>query len=652
MHKKGVAHIKTISINNRRYLGNKYRLLSFITKVVKSECNDILSVADVFAGTGVVADAFKDKKIITNDILYSNYLCHVAWFGNEPVDLKKLETYIEEFNSLKNLKPNYMSKNFKDTFFSDFNCRKIGYIREKIEKEYKKKKINERERSCLIVSLLYAMDKIANTCGHYDAYRQGEDLERDLILCMPDICYSNNPNNKQYNMDTNELIRTIEADLVYIDPPYNSRQYCDAYHLLENVAKWEKPPVEGVAKKMDRSNLKSHYCTSKATEAFEDLIANTKAKYILLSYNNMSKKGNDRSNARIEDKEIMRILKSKGKVKIFEEDYKAFSTGKTNIKDHKERLFLCICDNKESKPIIPSPINYTGGKYKLLPQILPLFPEKIDTFVDLFAGGCNVGVNVNANKVLFYEKNEELVGLFRSFQETKKEVFFEEVYSLIDKYNLSKSWELGYSSYNVNGSDGFAKVNRENYLKLREDFNNYKEKDLKHYIMLYVLIVYSFNNQIRYNKNGEFNLPVGKRDFNKKMQSKLSDFMDAIQDNKHQFFVSDFRNVDLEDLTEKDLVYADPPYLITCAGYNEQNAWTEKDEQDLLDLLDKLNEKNIKFALSNVLESKGKTNEILKGWLEKNNYVVHYLNYNYSNSNYQTKNKDTNSTKEVLISNY
>ncbi|HDL5880946.1 TPA: DNA adenine methylase, partial [Mannheimia haemolytica] len=128
--------------------------------------------------------------------------------------------------------------------------------------------------------------------------------------------------------------------LLYLDPPYNSRQYCDAYHLLENVARWEKPKVYGVARKMDRTSLKSDYCMIAATKAFEELIENADAKYILLSYNNMSDKGNDRSNAKISDEDIMKILSKKGKVIVFESDYKSFSTGKSDIQDNKERLFL------------------------------------------------------------------------------------------------------------------------------------------------------------------------------------------------------------------------------------------------------------------------------------------------------------------------
>ena len=139
------------------------------------------------------------------------------------------------------------------------------------------------------------------------------------------------------------LAPRVTADLVYLDPPYNSRQYCDAYHVLENVARWEKPKVFGVAKKMDRTALKSAYCTKEATEAFTDLIENINARYILLSYNNMENKGNERSNAKLADEDIMRILQNKGEVLIFEENYKAFTTGKSDIQDNAERLFLCKC---------------------------------------------------------------------------------------------------------------------------------------------------------------------------------------------------------------------------------------------------------------------------------------------------------------------
>lgn len=650
--KQVIANVpyKTTKINNRRYLGNKYKLLPFITRVVAEECENINTIADIFAGTGAVASAFTDKKIITNDLMYSNYICHVAWFSSENYSEERIIELVMYYNSVVVEKDNYMSENFANTYFSYEDCKKIGFIRQDIEDRFIKGEINERERALLITSLLYGMDKIANTCGHYDAYRQGVAFEKHLELSVPQPDTNLNENNICYNMDTNELMPDIEADLVYIDPPYNSRQYCDAYHLLENVARWNKPEVFGVAKKMDRTALKSDYCTQKATDAFEKLIDATHAKYILLSYNNMAEKGNDRSNAKISDEDILRILRRKGTVKVFTEDYKAFSTGKSEIKDNQERLFLCKCYESE-KEVIPSALNYTGGKYKLLPQILPLFPKDADKVVDLFCGGCNVGININCNKVLFNDANNYLMGLLDTFRRLSKTEIFEWIYETIDKYNLSLVSRYGYQYYGCESSKGLGNYNKEGYNKLREDFNNKSMQDDEYYLMLYLLIVYSFNNQLRFNKKGEFNLPVGKRDFNAKMQSKLENFIDRIKSGDYDFTNRDFRQIGLDDYTDKSFFYADPPYLITCATYNEQAGWTEDDERDLLVYLENLDKKGIRFALSNVLESKGKKNEILLSWIKKHKkFKTIPLDYDYLNSNYHTKRDGV--TKEVLVVNY
>lgn len=335
---------KTTNINNRRYLGNKYRLLPFIKRTVEKECKDVRVFADIFAGTGAVASAFQDKQLITNDIMYSNYICNYAWFSSEEYHEELVEKIINSYNSEMITEENYMTENFADTYFSREDCAKIGFIRENIEHKFETGEINFREKALLITSLLYGMDKIAKTCGHYDAFRQGVKFDTHLSLSMPLASKKNNRHNQCYNIDANKLAETICCDLVYIDPPYNSRQYCDAYHLLENVARWEKPQVFGVARKMDRSKLKSQYCTKEAAGAFEDLIQKLHCKYILLSYNNMATKGNDRSNAKIADEDIYRILSSKGEIKVFSEDYKAFTTGKSDISDNQERLFLCICD--------------------------------------------------------------------------------------------------------------------------------------------------------------------------------------------------------------------------------------------------------------------------------------------------------------------
>ncbi len=643
--------LKQSFINNRRYLGNKYSLSEFIRKTVDENCHGVNIVVDIFSGTGAVANIFKDKMLITNDLLYSNYISNFAWFGFEKYSEKKIIQLIYEFNKVKTNENNYMRENFADTFFSADDCSKIGYIRESIEKKYKMKEINFKEYSILVTSLLYAMDKIANTVGHYDAYRKNVEFEKELLLnvLLPEI--SINENNTCYNADANELIGSIKCDLLYLDPPYNSRQYSDAYHLLENVARWEKPQVYGVARKMDRSCLKSDYCMTTATKAFEELIEKAEAKYILLSYNNMSNKGNGRSNAKISDDDILRILSKKGKVSVFESDYKSFSTGKSDIKNNKERLFLCEVNGEEKKKLnISCPFNYIGGKFKLLEQMQPYFSEQ-EVFFDLFAGGGNVGINSSASRVIFNDSNDILMDLIKFIRDTDTKTLLTKLDEIINKYNLSNSSLYGYQYYECESSKGLADYNREKYLKLRDDFNSLAVLGEIDYSMLYILIVYSFNNQIRFNRKGEFNLPVGKRDFNSKMRSKVVLFSEELKKKDIQFMKKDFRDISLNDFSSSTFIYCDPPYLITNATYNENGMWKESDEKNLLNFLDLANEKGFKFALSNVLESKNKKNSILYDWIKEKGYYCNSLEKSYSNSNYHRKNRDSVS-EEVLITNY
>lgn len=302
--------------------------------------------------------------------------------------------------------------------------------------------------------------------------------------------------------------------------------------------------------------------------------------------------------------------------------------------------------------LIESPLNYTGRKFKLLNQILPLFPKEIDTFIDLFCGGGDVGINVNCNKVHFNDIDSNIIGILSAFSALdKKEILFI-IEELIEKYNLSDVKKYGYSYYNCNSSKGLGDYNKEAYNNFRTDFNSQKNYDYQYYIQLYTLIIFSFNNQIRFNKKGEFNLPVGKRDFNMRMKTKLDKFIDKIKSKPHNFSSIDFRETDTSKITEKDFVYVDPPYLITCAPYNEQGKWNEDKERSLYEYLDELNERNIRFALSNVLQSKGKNNEVLLKWLSSNlQYHCFHLKYNYSNCNYQTKDK-VNGSDEILVTNY
>jgi len=330
---------KTFRLQNRRYLGNKHKLLPFIEEVVNKYCPDYKSFCDIFAGTGVVGQRFNKPgvRVITNDFLFSNYVCLFTFLGIKKINISSLDKKIAILNGLSPAEDNYFSDNFGGRYFTVENARKIGAIREEIEKISDSKD----EKYALITSLLYATDKVANTVGHYDAYREKLDTTQKINLLLPDIDTANNKDNEVYCEDANMLIKKIKTDILYIDPPYNSRQYSDSYHLLENLASWKKPVVFGKAKKMDRSNIKSDYCLRKAASVFTDLIENAKTRNILVSYNNTGETKDERSNARIPDDKILEILSKKGNAQVFEKKFKAFTAGKSVTTNHYERIFIC-----------------------------------------------------------------------------------------------------------------------------------------------------------------------------------------------------------------------------------------------------------------------------------------------------------------------
>lgn len=283
--------------------------------------------------------------------------------------------------------------------------------------------------------------------------------------------------------------------------------------------------------------------------------------------------------------------------------------------------------NKED--LIKSPLNYTGGKYKLLPQILPLLPNNINTFVDLFAGGCNVGINVQANNIICNDIQSVVINLMNDWNILNSQEALNILKATIQKYNLSKT-------------------NEEGFKNIREDYNNGD----KSWDMFYAMVTNAFNYQIRFSKQDNYNMPFGRdrSSFNPNLEKNFVKYIDKLNKINMQFTNKDFKDLDIDILNQNDFVYCDPPYLVTCASYNEQNGWNETNEKELLKLLDNLNNKGIRFALSNVLESKGRSNDILKEWSKK--YNTYHLNKTYGNCNYHTKDKSKNSTDEVLITNY
>lgn len=273
---------------------------------------------------------------------------------------------------------------------------------------------------------------------------------------------------------------------------------------------------------------------------------------------------------------------------------------------------------------IKSPLNYVGGKYKLLKEILPLFPDKINTFVDLFGGGFNVGININAEHIVYNDLEKHVVELLDYLSNNETEKLLSEIDALIEKYNLSKE-------------------NAEGFNQLREYYNEVDNSP----IVFYTMICYAFNYQIRFNQNGKYNMPFGKArsSFNPSLRQKFIDFVEVLHSKDITFLSESFEIFNVEDLDSNDFVYCDPPYFNSVAAYNEQGGWTEKHEEMLLILLDSLNDKGVKFALSNNLKYE---NPLLDKWKDK--YRIHYLNGDYSNCNYHKI--DRSKDVEVLITNY
>ncbi len=329
---------KVFSLESRRYIGSKFKLIDWIFSHIDNNCEGKI-FADLFAGTGVIsARAIKEyKHVIINDFLYSNKVIYDAFFGSGKFRPKKIKKYLDLYNSVnaKELAPNYFSRYFGGKYFTRENAKIIGFIREDIEKN--KKKVSKREYAILLTSLLYAVDRNANTVGHYDAYIKKPILNKRILL---------RPINTHkvkkvdiYRQDANALAKKIKADVVYIDPPYNSRQYSRFYHLLETLVKWDKRKLSGVALKPPTENS-SRYCTVEAKDAFADLIKNLKCDYIVVSYNNTYNSRSHSSRNKITLEQIEEILNEKGKSMIFKKSHRFFNSGKTNFDNHQEWLFI------------------------------------------------------------------------------------------------------------------------------------------------------------------------------------------------------------------------------------------------------------------------------------------------------------------------
>lgn len=316
-----------------------------------------------------------------------------------------------------------------------------------------------------------------------------------------------------------------------------------------------------------------------------------------------------------------------------------------------------VTARRNNMQLLKSPLNYTGNKFRILQQIQPYFPKHINTMVDLFCGGATVGLNTECKRIIFIDNDKYVIGLLKFLAKSKFETLLVELEKLIADYGLSFSAKYGYSHYkeqitDSNYNNGLKSYNLKGYYKLRDDYNSLKNKQTDTANrMLYLLMVYAFNNDIRFSRTGMFNLPAGKTDLNKNNIAKLKAYIERLQNIEAEFICSDFTSSKVQKIIHSaDFVYMDPPYLIMNAVYNESGKWTEQNEYELLRIMNYFLENNKRFVLSNVLEKQGRRNEPLFYWTTTMNDKIKIvdINYSYSSSSYNKKNRNAKE-REVII---
>lgn len=340
------------------YIGSKFSLIDFLMTSInktleaheETRAPEEMVFADLLAGTGVVCRAFADAgyNVIANDIQYYSYVINKHLLGNSgKLDKARCEELVEKLNNLDGVEgfiyKNYSyggteGQEFRRMYFSDNNAKKCDAMRQKIESWKTDGEINENEYFFLLASLINSVDKYANTASVYGAYlkKLKKSAEKDMVLSPLPIT-DNVFGAEVYNRDILDLLDEVSGDILYLDPPYNARQYCSNYHLLETIARYDEPEIKGKTGLRDYSAQKSNFCiTGKVEEFFTEIIKKAKFKYIFLSYNNEGLMSFDK---------IEKIMRKHGKYKVYMKEYhryKADSKRETKADNTVEYLHCLI----------------------------------------------------------------------------------------------------------------------------------------------------------------------------------------------------------------------------------------------------------------------------------------------------------------------
>lgn len=609
-----------------RFIGNKTRLIGYIDDFLKEEKIKGEVFCDIFSGSSSVGDYFKSRyKIIANDFLkFSSDITKAKLYNNKTPDFNQfIKKYnidpFEYFNNKKHIyqKNFFVTNNYSPSenrqFFSKRNAIIIDSIRIEIEEMYKVLILKDNEYFFLLGSLLESAMRFSNTSGTYEAFLKDWDSrslkEFKLTPIEMNNCVGINSKNTVFNEDSNTLIRRISGDILYIDSPYTITEYSSAYHVLETISRYDYPKITGITGRRINNDKKSHYTRkNSALIAFEDLIKQAQFTNIVISYSNQSVIPLD------ELENMLKRYSVDGKVIKKMIPYREYKNIRSSQKS--DNLFEVLLHIKKDNIIIKSPLNYSGSKNELINQINKNLPGHISTFVDIMGGAFNVGLNVVADKIVYNEYNPFVYELIKELLSSDPNKTIKYLEKTILKYDLERG-------------------NSSKYDLFRDKYNKSKKT-----LDLYVLTMFCFQNQIRFNSSLDFNTPVGNCAYNSTIIDRLRKFKPKTKD--VEFLNEDFLKIDYNSYDKDSLFYFDPPYFITNATYNDGRrgfkGWDSDLETKLLKYITEVHNKGYRFMLSNVIYHKDKENHLLIEWIKTHNLNVVEL--------------ESGRRKEVLITNF
>ena len=347
-----IVEQRRFSLESRRYIGCKTKLVDWIFGLIDMHTHDVHAFCDIFAGTGVVAHRALQRyeRVVVNDFLYSNNIMYRAFFAPGRWSEDKVLSIIREFNDINpaRIGENYFSKNFGGKYFYHNTAKIVGYIRGRLQTM--QKDLTDKEYAVLMASLIYSIDRHANTMGHFDAYHHKTPAAHQFQMRM--IEAASYKGVEIHQEDANQLARHVNVDLTYLDPPYNSRQYSRFYHVYENLVQWKKPQLYGKALKPKEENM-SDYCRNAAFTTFTDLVSHINSRYLVVSYNNTYHSKSSSSENKIKLEQLEEVLNKCGRTQVFNHEFKAFNSGKTEFDDHREYLFITEVDDEKRNQSFP-----------------------------------------------------------------------------------------------------------------------------------------------------------------------------------------------------------------------------------------------------------------------------------------------------------